>query len=87
MAGKRVSRRHTHLFIAAIALVAQLHASAQAPVRELLNSERIAATFGSYGVEVLEQNGAVRVSNLFSGEGEERVTRTFAVVRPTSTRP
>jgi len=81
MANNRVSLRRTHLFIAAIALAAQLHTWAQAPGRELLNSERIAATFGSYGVEVLEQNGTVRVSNLFSGEGEKRVTRTFAVVR------
>ena len=81
MANNRVSLRRTHLFIAVIALAAQLHTWAQAPVRELLNSERIAATFGSYGVEVLEQDGTVRISNLFSGEGEERVTRTFAVVR------
>ena len=64
-----------------MALAAHLHAAAQSPGLELLNSERIAATFGSYGVEVLEQNEAVRISNLFSAEGEERVCRTFAVVR------
>lgn len=81
MAGNRVLLRRTHLFIAAIALASQLHAPAQTPARELLNSERIAAAFGSYGVEVLEQDETVRVSNLFSGKGEERVTRTFAVVR------
>ena len=44
---------------------------AQAPAapavkRELLNSERIAERFGSYGIEVLESDGRVRVSNLFS---------------------
>ena len=81
MAGNRISPRATHLFIAAIALAAHLLALAQSASRDLLNSERIAATFGSYGVEVLEQNEAIRVSNLFSGEGEGRVCRTFAVVR------
>ena len=81
MADKRIPPRATHLFIAAIALAAHLLAAAQSPAPELLNSERIAATFGSYGVEVLEQDEAVRISNLFSGEGEGRVCRTFAVVR------
>ena len=67
----------THLFIAAIAVVA----AAQPASRDWLNSERIAATFGSYGVAVLEQNDAVRISSLFSGAGEERICRTFAIVR------
>lgn len=49
--------------------------------RPLLNSERIARRFGSYGVEVLEADERVRVSNLFSGEGAARTCRTFAVVR------
>ena len=77
MAPNRFLRPLTHLFIAAIAVVA----AAQPAPRELLNSERIAAKFGSYGVAVLEQDDAVRVSNLFSGEGEERICRTFAIVR------
>ena len=45
-----------------------------------LNSERIERLFGSYGVEVLESNGRVRVSNLYSSEPSGRVCRTFAVV-------
>jgi hypothetical protein len=56
-------------------------ALAQGPGRELLNSERIAAAFGSYGVEVLEQDDQVRVSNLFSLAAGEKTCRTFAVVR------
>ena len=70
----------THLYIAAIALL-PLGAIAQTPDRELLNSERIAAAFGSYGIEVLEQNALSRVSNLYSGAGDEKTCRTFAVVR------
>jgi hypothetical protein len=55
-------------------------APADAP-RELLNSERIAQRFGSYGISVLESDARIRVSNLYSeGEGG-RVCRTFAVVR------
>ena len=51
----------------------------------LLNSERIEQRFGSYGIEVIAQDEATRVSDLYSGEGAERVTRTFAVVSyPTS---
>jgi hypothetical protein len=72
--------RTTHLLIAAVTLVAALHAVSQPASRELLNSERIAAKFGSYGVEVLEQSEAVRVSSLFSGAGDSRVCRTFAIV-------
>ena len=47
--------------------------------RELLNSERIAQRFGSYGIEVLESDGRVRVSNLYSNEQGGRICRTFAV--------
>lgn len=77
MRRKPLFRSLTHLFIAAITLAA----AAQTEPRELLNSERIAAEFGSYGVAVLEQDDAVRVSNLFSGAGDERTCRTFAIVR------
>ncbi len=71
----------THLYIVAVALVASAPLLAQPPSRELLNSERIAAEFGSYGVEVLEQDQHVRISNLFSGAAEDKTCRTFAVVR------
>ena len=54
---------------------------AQGPARELLNSERIAAKFGSYGVEVLAQTQDLRVSNLYSTEAGVRTCRTFALVR------
>jgi len=75
------SRWQTHLFIGAMALVAALHTATQPASREVLNSERIAAKFGSYGVDVLEQDEAVRVSNLFSGTGDSRICRTFAIVQ------
>ncbi len=79
MAPNRLLLSLTHLFIAAIALAA----AAQTEPRELLNSERIAATFGSYGIAVLSQDDSVRVSSLFTGSGEEGTCRTFAVVRYT----
>jgi hypothetical protein len=72
----------THLYIAAIALAALgSGAVAQPQDRELLNSERIAAAFGSYGIEVLEQIDGNRFSNLYSGAGDEKTCRTFAAVR------
>ena len=46
-----------------------------------LNSERIERTFGSYGVDVIRSNRGERVSSLYSGAGDEKVTRTFAVVK------
>jgi hypothetical protein len=55
--------------------------TAQERGRELLNSERIAQRFGSYGIDVLESDGRVRVSNLYSEHSGERICRTFAVVR------
>jgi hypothetical protein len=73
-------RWRTPLNIAAFTLAA-LGTVAQTPNRELLNSERIAAEFGSYGIEVLEQTEASRVSNLYSGAGDEKICRTFAAVR------
>jgi len=70
----------THLYIVAIAVAAQASSVGQ-PAREILNSERIAAVFGSYGIEVLEQDDAVRVSSLYSEADGEKTCRTFAVVR------
>lgn len=72
---------HRHLFIGAMALFAAMQTAGQPASREVLNSERIAAKFGSYGVDVLEQDEAVRVSSLFSGAGDSRTCRTFAIVR------
>lgn len=47
----------------------------------LLNSERIERTFGNYGVDVIQSDDQLRVSSLYSGSGEQKITRTFAVVR------
>ena len=49
--------------------------------RQLLNSERIAARFGNYGIEVLASDPRERVSNLYSEANGQRTCRTFAVVR------
>jgi hypothetical protein len=70
----------THLYIVVIAALAQAPSAGQ-PARELLNSERIAAAFGSYGIEVLEQDEQVRVSSLFSTAAGAKTCRTFAIVR------
>lgn len=55
--------------------------SAESGSRPLLNSERIAARFGNYGIEVLSSGPRERVSNLYSEANGERTCRTFAVVR------
>jgi len=81
MAHNRLFLSATHLYIAVITAAITVVSAAQTPPRELLNSERIATSFGSYGVAVLEQNDAVRVSNLFSGADDQRTCRTFAIVR------
>ena len=47
---------------------------------QLLNSERIRRDFGSYGIEIIEQDANRRVSNLYSFEHDHKVTRTLAVV-------
>ncbi len=54
--------------------------STPATTAPLLNSERIEQTFGSYDIEVLQQTASERVSDLYSGMGDDRTTRTFAVV-------
>jgi len=48
---------------------------------ELLNSERIEAQYGSYGIDVIAFSDGVRYSNLYSGEGDLKTCRTYAVVR------
>jgi hypothetical protein len=61
-------------------LHAQLMQSDAIVSRTLLNSERIAERFGSYGIKVLERSERVRVSNLFSADGQQLTCRTFAIV-------
>ena len=46
----------------------------------LLNSERIRQKFGSYGIDVIAESDHQRVSNLYSLQGDRKITRTFAVV-------
>ena len=65
------------LFAAACLGLILLACGTQGP---LLNSERIAETFGSYGVDVIQANDEGRVSSLYSLSGGEKITRTFAVV-------
>ena len=60
-------------------LAAALSACATESV--LLNSERIEQQFGSYGVDVLASEKGFRRSSLCSLEGEQRICRTYAVVR------
>ena len=61
-------------------LLASCPLAAQAPARELLNSERIENNFGSYGISVLQSDGDVRVSKLYSVHDGNQICRTFAVV-------
>lgn len=49
--------------------------------KPLLNSERIEARFGSYGIDVLRPGPDFRVSNLYSVHAYQKITRTLAVVR------
>ena len=48
---------------------------------EVLNSERIKDRFGSYGIEIIEQNDATRRSSLYSTSNGKRTCRTYAVVK------
>ena len=45
-----------------------------------LNSERIRAQFGSYGIDILQQDMQTRVSSLYSMDQGQKITRTLAVV-------
>ena len=67
--------------LALVGMLVVLSAAAQPPEREILNSERIAQTFGSYGVEVLTSDARTRITNLYSVDAGTKTCRTFAVVR------
>jgi hypothetical protein len=62
------------------AALAAIMVGACAHEPELLNSERIEARFGSYGVEVLAQGPRLRQSSLYSVEDGVRTCRTYAIV-------
>ena len=55
--------------------------SACATETVLLNSERIERRFGSYGIDVLASEAGLRRSSLFSLENDDKICRTYAVVR------
>jgi hypothetical protein len=67
-----------HLFFAICLGLALLSCASQ---EQLLNSERIAETFGSYGIDVIQANNEGRVSSLYSLSDDDKITRTFAVVK------
>ena len=46
----------------------------------LRNSDRIKIKFGSYGIDIIENDSAIRVSSLYSIDDGIKTTRTFAVV-------
>lgn len=52
-----------------------------------LNSERISARFGSYGIDVRYADARWRIAELFSGAGANRRTRTLAIVEFADTAP
>jgi hypothetical protein len=81
MTAWRRSRALLRTLVAAVALAGVLATAGQQAGRELLNSERIAQRFGSYGIDVLDTGAGARVSNLYSSTPEGRVCRTFAIVR------
>jgi len=44
-----------------------------------LNSELITQKFGTYGIEIIENENNIRISTLYSYKGNERISRTFAI--------
>lgn len=63
------------------ALVPLIAAAAVAACTAIpLNSDRIEARYGSYGVQLLAQDGGRRVTSLYSLDGGRRICRTHAVV-------
>lgn len=72
------------LFYTAFLLLAvgcQAESETATAVQPQLNSERIQAKFGSYGVDVLASGDGFRVSNLYSLDGDAKVCRTLAIVQ------
>ena len=62
-------------------LLSGVSACSTTPAEEELNSDRILARFGSYGVEVLYADGDRRISSLFSESHGGKTTRTLAIVQ------
>lgn len=70
--------RHARPLAATFLLTLAIGGCADAP--EPLNSERISRKFGNYGLELIENNYNIRVSNPYSVDARGRTCRTFAVV-------
>jgi len=62
------------------AVLAEIQSACEAEPA-LLNSERIEQRFGSYGITVLPSEPGLRRSSVYSLHDQERVCRTYAVVR------
>ena len=60
-------------------ILAVLVNSSWAEVTPTLNSDAIKATFGSYGVDVINQSESTRVANLYSLSDDAKICRTLAV--------
>lgn len=54
--------------------------SAREQASDMGNSDRIRLKFGSYGIEIIENDIRIRVSNLYSETAGVKTNRTFAVV-------
>jgi len=61
-------------------LVLLLALAGSSAVVQILNSERIEQTFGSYGIDVVFSDEELRISNLYSLHAGRKVTRTLAFV-------
>jgi len=73
-----VASRLLSVALAAVLLVAAV--SSTSAFAQILNSERIEQTFGSYGIDVLYSDDHLRLSNLYSIEDGHKRMRTFAIV-------
>ena len=69
---------YSHIKLLSFILAAFINLS-WAEVTPKLNSDAIKATFGSYGVEVINQSESTRVANLYSLSGDAKICRTLAV--------
>lgn len=65
------------LFVVALALTLPLSGNSESTT--LLNSDLIRERFGSYFVDILEQDNGLRVANLYSEHDGRRICRTLAV--------
>lgn len=60
--------------------VLALALGAAADAAEPLNSERIEAEFGSYGIDVISYEDGLRRASLYSQQDGCKITRTYAIV-------